>query len=76
MAPLYAGPGVGAVPSWMSKKIAYSTGSPRVYLEGVAEYDWSDDATRIAYHTPGPVTRCSCETPARDRNQGKSFRRL
>jgi Tol biopolymer transport system component len=29
-------------------------GSPRVYLEGVAEYHWADDATRIVYHTPGP----------------------
>ena len=29
-------------------------GTPRVYLEGVAEYDWSDGATRIVYHTPGP----------------------
>jgi Tol biopolymer transport system component len=29
-------------------------GSPRIYLDGVAEYDWSDDATRLVYHTPGP----------------------
>lgn len=29
-------------------------GFPRVYLEGVAEYDWSDDGTRLVYHTPGP----------------------
>jgi Tol biopolymer transport system component len=29
-------------------------GSPRVYLEGVAEYHWSDDTTRVVYHTPGP----------------------
>lgn len=29
-------------------------GSPRVHLEDVAEYHWSDDATRIVYHTPGP----------------------
>jgi Tol biopolymer transport system component len=29
-------------------------GSPRVYLDGVAEYDWSGDATNLAYHTPGP----------------------
>jgi Tol biopolymer transport system component len=29
-------------------------GSPRVYLDGVAEYDWSDDATHVVYHTPGP----------------------
>lgn len=25
---------------------------PRPYLEGVAEYDWSGDGQRLAYHTP------------------------
>jgi DNA-binding winged helix-turn-helix (wHTH) protein/Tol biopolymer transport system component len=29
-------------------------GQPRPYLEGVAEYDWSRDNSRLAYHTPGP----------------------
>ena len=29
-------------------------GSPRVYLEGAAEFDWSRDGSRLAYHTPGP----------------------
>jgi Tol biopolymer transport system component len=29
-------------------------GEPRPYLEGVAEYDWSPDGVRLAYHTPGP----------------------
>jgi Tol biopolymer transport system component len=29
-------------------------GEPRPYLEGVAEYDWSRDGSRMAYHTPGP----------------------
>jgi Tol biopolymer transport system component len=29
-------------------------GQPRPYLEGVAEYDWSRDGSRLAYHTPGP----------------------
>ena len=29
-------------------------GSPRPYLEGVAEFDWSHDGSRLAYHTPGP----------------------
>jgi Tol biopolymer transport system component len=29
-------------------------GEPRPYLEGVAEYDWSQDGSRLAYHTPGP----------------------
>ena len=28
-------------------------GSPRVYLDGVAEYDWSDDEKRLVYHTSG-----------------------
>ncbi len=29
-------------------------GQPRPYLEGVAEYAWSHDGSRLAYHTPGP----------------------
>lgn len=29
-------------------------GAPRVYLDGVAEYDWTGDAGRLVYHTPGP----------------------
>lgn len=29
-------------------------GELRTYLEGVAEYDWSRDGSRLAYHTPGP----------------------
>lgn len=29
-------------------------GQPRPYLEGVAEFDWSRDGDRLAYHTPGP----------------------
>jgi serine/threonine protein kinase len=29
-------------------------GQPKPYLEGVAEYDWSLDGSRLAYHTPGP----------------------
>ena len=29
-------------------------GEPKLYLEGVAEYDWSRDGRRLAYHTPGP----------------------
>jgi Tol biopolymer transport system component len=27
-------------------------GEPRPYLEGVAEFDWSADGSRLAYHTP------------------------
>ena len=29
-------------------------GQPRPYLEGVAEYDWTRDGSRLVYHTPGP----------------------
>ena len=29
-------------------------GEPRMYLEGAAEFDWSPDGSRLAYHTPGP----------------------
>jgi Tol biopolymer transport system component len=29
-------------------------GEPRPYLDGVAEFDWSPDGGRLAYHTPGP----------------------
>jgi Tol biopolymer transport system component len=29
-------------------------GQPSTYLEGVAEFDWSPDGSRLAYHTPGP----------------------
>ena len=29
-------------------------GQPRPYLAGVAEFDWSRDSSRLAYHTPGP----------------------
>ncbi len=29
-------------------------GEPKPYLEGAAEYDWSHDGSRLAFHTPGP----------------------
>ncbi len=29
-------------------------GPPRPYLDGVAEFDWTADGTRLVYHTPGP----------------------
>jgi Tol biopolymer transport system component len=29
-------------------------GTPKPYLEGAAEFDWSRDGSRLAYHTPGP----------------------
>jgi Tol biopolymer transport system component/DNA-binding winged helix-turn-helix (wHTH) protein len=29
-------------------------GQLRTYLDGVAEFDWSRDGSRLTYHTPGP----------------------
>ncbi len=29
-------------------------GQPKPYLDGVAEFDWSHDGSRLTYHTPGP----------------------
>ena len=29
-------------------------GAPRPYLEGAAEFDWTEDGTTLVYHTPGP----------------------
>ena len=29
-------------------------GAPRLYLENAAEFDWSRDGLRLAYHTPAP----------------------
>lgn len=29
-------------------------GQPQPYLEGVAEFDWSNDGSRLVYHTSGP----------------------
>jgi Tol biopolymer transport system component/DNA-binding winged helix-turn-helix (wHTH) protein len=29
-------------------------GQPRPYLEGVSEFDWSHDGSRLVYHTPAP----------------------
>jgi Tol biopolymer transport system component len=29
-------------------------GQPKPYLEGVAEFDWTRDGSRLTYHTPGP----------------------
>jgi Tol biopolymer transport system component len=43
-----AGVGIG---TWAVPTLG---GEPRPYLEGVAEFDWSHDASRLAYHTPGP----------------------
>src|SRR5262245_36743098 len=29
-------------------------GEPQPYLEGIAEFDWSGDGSKLVYHTPGP----------------------
>ena len=45
-------------------------GQPTPYLEGVAEFDWSGDGSRVVYHTPGPgdptfVKEAGQQSPAR-----------
>ena len=45
------GPSGGDISIWAVPTLG---GQPRPYLEGVAEYDWSPDGSRLAYHTPGP----------------------
>ena len=45
-------------------------GQPTPYLEGVAEFDWSRDGSRVVYHTPGPgdptfVKEAGQQSPAR-----------
>ena len=45
-------------------------GQPTPYLEGVAEFDWSGDGSRLVYHTPGPgdptfVKEAGQQSPAR-----------
>jgi Tol biopolymer transport system component len=41
--------GKAAIDIWAAPVLG---GAPTPYLEGVAEYDWSRDATRLVYHTP------------------------
>ena len=43
--------GVGEIGVWAVPTLG---GQPRPYLEGVAEFDWSDDGRRLVYHTAGP----------------------
>ena len=47
-------------------------GEPRPYLEGVAEFDWSHDGSRLAYHTPGPGDPLFVSEAAGDRRIGPS----
>jgi Tol biopolymer transport system component len=42
---------VGDIGVWAAPTLG---GQPRPYLEGVAEFDWSRDGSRLVYHTPGP----------------------
>ena len=45
------GSSAGSISVWAVPTLG---GQPRPYLEGVAEFDWSHDGSRLAYHTPGP----------------------
>jgi Tol biopolymer transport system component len=45
------GPAGGDIGVWAVPTLG---GEPRPYLDGVAEFDWSHDGSRLAYHTPGP----------------------
>ena len=45
------GPDGGDINVWAVPTLG---GEPKLYLQGAAEYDWSSDGTRLAYHTPGP----------------------
>jgi hypothetical protein len=45
------GSGTGDIGIWAASTLG---GEPRPYLEGVAEFDWSHDGSRLTYHTPGP----------------------
>ena len=45
------GPSASDISVWAVPTLG---GQPKPYLEGVAEFDWSRDASRLAYHTPGP----------------------
>ena len=45
------GEGASDISIWAAPTLG---GEPRPYLEGVAEYEWSRDGSRLAYHTPGP----------------------
>src|SRR5271170_7577626 len=44
------GPGGNTIDTWAVSTLG---GEPRPYLEGAAEFDWSHDGSKLAYHTPG-----------------------
>jgi Tol biopolymer transport system component len=45
------GSGAGDIGIWAAPTLG---GEPRPYFDGVAEFDWSHDGSRLTYHTPGP----------------------
>jgi Tol biopolymer transport system component len=45
------GSGAGEIGVWAVPTLG---GQPRPYLQGMAEFDWSDDGSRLVYHTTGP----------------------
>ena len=45
-----SGSGTGGIGIWAAPTLG---GEPRPYLDGVAEFDWSHDGSRLTYHTPG-----------------------
>ena len=46
-----AAPSGGDISIWAVPTLG---GQPKPYLEGVAEFDWTQDGSRLTYHTPGP----------------------
>jgi Tol biopolymer transport system component len=46
-----SGSGSGDIGIWAAPTLG---GQPTPYMDGVAEFDWSRDGSRLAYHTPGP----------------------
>jgi Tol biopolymer transport system component len=48
-------------------------GQSRPYLEGVAEFDWSHDGSRLAYHTPGPGDPLFVSSGSRQSEGGPIF---
>jgi Tol biopolymer transport system component len=45
------GAGSGDISVWAVPTLG---GEPKLYLEGIAEFDWSHDSSRLTYHTPSP----------------------
>jgi Tol biopolymer transport system component len=45
------GPNPGKISVWAVPTLG---GEPSLYMDGVAEFDWSQDASRLVFHLPGP----------------------